>query len=120
MNKLKLFKAYGYDCKNRSPISFKLELRNVSKTKITNIYFKKVNLIYVTNIGQLLFGVPEHWRGLFEMKYKIYNNNTKADIDIYLDHRHMMFKDHINDIKKLIDESLNILKNNNIIEYYKK
>ena len=117
---MKIFKVKGYDLTDkqygrRSSASFKLDLRYACKK--SNLYFKSADTDYVQNLGQLLFGVPSKWKGLFSMTYN--EEGNLANIEIFLDHRISMFEEHIEDIKSLLKEGLNILKKERIIKDYK-
>jgi len=115
----KLFEVYSYDLTDkqygkRSVGSFKLDLRSACKK--VPLYFQPVQTGYTKNLGQLLFGVPSKWKGLFSMTYN--EEGNLANIEIFLDHRISMFESEMEDIIRLIREGLETLKKEKIIEDY--
>ncbi|WP_457628504.1 hypothetical protein [Persephonella sp.] len=117
----RIFKVEGFDITDpewgrRSAGSFKLDLRNACKQ--SELYWKKLDSPYVKNLGQLVFGVPDKWKGLFEMRYQ--ENDTTADIEVFLDRRLSMFPSEKEDIIRLIKEGLELLKKEKIIREFEK
>lgn len=113
MPKMLIAKVRGYKLEGRSVGSFKLNLRYSCKENI--LYFTPVDK-FVKNLGQLLFGVPDKWKGLFEMEYK--EDKDKSDIMIYLDYRINLVQEYIEKIKDLIHSGLDVLKREGLIEDY--
>jgi len=111
-----MLKIEGYKLEERSAGSFKLDLRYACKE--VPLYFKRAGAPYVKNLGQLIFGVPDKWKGLFTMRIEKENENY-ADITIYLDDRASMFSSEIEDIKSLLIKGLEKLKEEGIIENFK-
>ncbi len=114
----KVFTVKGYDVSGRSAASFKLDLRAVCKE--SESYFLPITSglakNYVKNLGQLLFGVPDKWKGIFSMTYTS-DNTEKTDVKVYLDHR-VSLTGYEEEMKELIREGLKKLKELKIIEAY--
>ena len=111
----KVFTVKGYKLEGRSAGSFKLDLRYACKE--VPLYSKKAGAPYVKNLGQLVFGIPDKWKGLFTMRIEK-ETETEAEISIYLDHRISMFMSELEDIKSLLKQGLETLKKDGIIKDY--
>lgn len=115
-------KVYGYDLNDktfgvRSPGSLKLDLRGACK--LSPLYFKGVPK-FTKNLGCLLFGQPNKWKGLFFMEIiKEDEKSTSADLIISFDHRKSLFPSEvIEDLRELIKQGLDALQKEGIIKSY--
>jgi len=82
-----------YNGKHVSPCSFRLDLREVMKKYMPDVYFRKLET--VKNFGCYLFGIPDEWKGLIGIECRDTGDN-KADIVVY--------KEDFRDIEKLDKE----------------
>ena len=130
MFKKEIFKIKNYDLievhKNvyASPASFKLDLRNACKNNL--LYFSKNIKKYnknIKNFGCFIFGQPNTWKGIFGMFYQKIKEKNKSDIIIYIEeYRIPQSKDEKLEEKviTLIENGLEYLKNERVVENFKK
>jgi hypothetical protein len=85
-----------------SPASFKLELRQIAKRRCSDLYFKSAK--NAKNIGCILFGQKDTWKGLFAMNFEEPNRGYSY-IEIMLD-IYRGTAEEIRDAKKLLINAL--------------
>ena len=83
-----------------SPSSFKLDLRQIAKNN--KLYFKKAK--NAKNIGCILFGQKDTWKGLFHMNFEEPNGDY-SHIEVMLDN-YRGTAEEIRDAKKLLIDAL--------------
>jgi hypothetical protein len=84
-----------------SPSSFKLDLRQIAKRN--KLYFKKAE--NAKNVGCVLFGQKDIWKGLFSMAFDAPDNSGYSKIEIMLDN-YRGAKQEIKDAKELLISAL--------------
>jgi hypothetical protein len=84
-----------------SPVSFKTDLRQIAKNN--KLYFKKAE--NAKNVGCILFGQKDIWKGLFGMTFDAPDSKGYSTIEVMLDN-YRGSKQEIRDAKELLISAL--------------